>query len=175
MYSISKLCQASGLSRSTLLYYDSIDLLKPSGRTASNYRLYSEEDQSRLAQICAYREAGVSLEQIKELLRTEGKDDKDILIGRLSGINNELYLLRLQQKIIIEMLKNKQEQNQPYLLDKNTFVSLLKSSGMSDQSLAQLHVEFERHSPTKHQAFLEYLGIDQEDIRLIRECGQKLL
>jgi DNA-binding transcriptional MerR regulator len=68
VYSIGKLCKASGLSRSTLLYYDSLGLLSPTQRTASNYRCYSEEDMARLEQICIYREAGVPLGQMKELL-----------------------------------------------------------------------------------------------------------
>jgi len=39
-YPDSQLAGRFGLSRSTLLYYDSIGLLSPSERTASNYRLY---------------------------------------------------------------------------------------------------------------------------------------
>lgn len=70
MYSIGKLCKEYNLSRSTLLYYDSIGILKASERTKSNYRIYSEEDKERLGQICLYREAGVSLEEIKELLNS---------------------------------------------------------------------------------------------------------
>ena len=41
-YSISKLARACGLSRSTLLYYDRLGLLPPSGRTGSGYRCYSD-------------------------------------------------------------------------------------------------------------------------------------
>ena len=38
MYSISKLCREFNLSRSTLLYYDTIGLLTASERTRVNYR-----------------------------------------------------------------------------------------------------------------------------------------
>ncbi len=41
-YTISKIARACSLSRSTLLYYDRISLLRPSGRTASGYRYYTE-------------------------------------------------------------------------------------------------------------------------------------
>jgi len=41
-YSISKLARACGRSRSTLLYYDRLGLLKPSGRTGSGYRYYTD-------------------------------------------------------------------------------------------------------------------------------------
>lgn len=75
MYTISKLCKEYNLSRSTLLYYDSIGLLKASERMKSNYRLYSKEDKERLEQICLYKGAGVSLEHIKELLNANKKNE----------------------------------------------------------------------------------------------------
>jgi len=62
MYQITTLAKASGLSRSTLLYYDRIGLLCPSGRSAAGYRLYSARDKERLALICSYRQAGLALE-----------------------------------------------------------------------------------------------------------------
>lgn len=105
LYSISKLCKEYNISRSTLLYYDSIGLLKASERTKANYRMYTEEDKARLEQICLYREAGIALEQIKKLLDSNEKSEENVLKKRLKELNNELYLLRLQQKIIVEMLK----------------------------------------------------------------------
>ena len=41
MLTIGKLARKFDLSRSTLLYYDRIGLLKPSGRTRANYRVYT--------------------------------------------------------------------------------------------------------------------------------------
>ena len=50
-YSISRIARACGLSRSTLLYYDRVGLLRSSARTGSGYRVYNEKDLSRLARI----------------------------------------------------------------------------------------------------------------------------
>jgi len=47
-YSVSKLARAFGLSRSTLLCYDRLGLLPPSGRTGSGYRCYTDKDHRRL-------------------------------------------------------------------------------------------------------------------------------
>ena len=46
-YSISRLGRACGLSRSTLLYYDRLELRKPSGRTGSGYRYYTATEKRR--------------------------------------------------------------------------------------------------------------------------------
>ena len=68
MYTIGQLSRCSGLSRSTLLYYDRKGLLNPTARTEANYRLYNDKDLTRLELILNYRETGISLEQIKQLL-----------------------------------------------------------------------------------------------------------
>ena len=44
---ITRLAKQFKLSRSTLLYYDRIGLLRPSGRSPSNYRLYTGSDRQR--------------------------------------------------------------------------------------------------------------------------------
>lgn len=175
MYTISKLCKEYTLSRSTLLYYDSIGLLKASARTESNYRLYSEEDKERLNQICLYREAGVPLEHIKELLNANEKSEENILKKRLIELNNELHILRLQQKIIIEILKNKNLSNETLMMDKENLVSILKAAGIKEEVLNNLHVEFEKRSPQEHKIFLEFLGITKDEIRDIRTKSKSVI
>src|SRR6266496_3342040 len=71
-YSISKLARTRGLSRSTLLYYDRLGLLKPSGRTGSGYRYYTDADQRRLKRIFDFREAGLTLKEIRAVLSSGG-------------------------------------------------------------------------------------------------------
>lgn len=73
-YRITELGRRFGLSRSTLLYYDRIGLLRPSGRTQADYRLYMQEDLARLERICFFREAGLSLSEIACLLENAGND-----------------------------------------------------------------------------------------------------
>ncbi|CQR75120.1 HTH-type transcriptional activator TipA [Sporomusa ovata DSM 2662] len=171
MYSIGKLCREFSLSRSTLLYYDTIGLLTASERTQVNYRQYSEEDKKRLGQICAFREAGVPLNQIKDILDAdEGMNESTILERRLNKLNQEIRYLRLQQKLIVEMLKGKNLTDKKMLMDSQTFISILKSTGLDDETLNYLHIQFEKNSPDSHQFFLEFLGLADEEIKHIREC-----
>ncbi|HJW09434.1 MAG TPA: MerR family transcriptional regulator, partial [Holophagaceae bacterium] len=57
--SISALARAFGLSRSALLHYDRVGLLRPARRSAKGYRVYSEADARRLEDICTLRRAGL--------------------------------------------------------------------------------------------------------------------
>ena len=45
---VGRLAKRFGLSRSTLLYYDRLGLLCPSGRSGGDYRLYEDADAQRL-------------------------------------------------------------------------------------------------------------------------------
>ncbi len=58
----------SGVSVRALHHYDEIGLLRPSARSASEYRLYDDDDLLRLQQILIGRELGMSLEDIKQSL-----------------------------------------------------------------------------------------------------------
>src|SRR5208282_6794638 len=78
-YSISRLARACGLSRSTLLYYDRLGLLKPTGRTGSGYRYYTDADQRRLERIGHFRQAGLTLKEIRAVLSSGGKPGTRLL------------------------------------------------------------------------------------------------
>lgn len=67
-YTIQKLAQLAGISTRTLRYYDEIGILKPARINSSRYRIYGKEEVNRLQQIMFYKELGISLDQMKEIL-----------------------------------------------------------------------------------------------------------
>src|SRR5205085_10231117 len=103
MFTVSKLATSCGLSRTTVLYYESIGLLKPAARTAGNYRKYGEKDLQHLRQIRAWREAGLTLEDIRTLLVQPGSDAASVLKRRLLAINDEIDRLRSHQRAILKL------------------------------------------------------------------------
>ncbi|MCW4458775.1 MerR family transcriptional regulator [Microbacterium sp. MPKO10] len=68
MMHIGELAERSELSLRTLRHYDEIGLLRASGRSEGGFRLYSEDDLSRLLVIRRMKPLGFSLEQMAELL-----------------------------------------------------------------------------------------------------------
>lgn len=65
---IGELAENTGLSLRTIRHYDEVGLLKPSGRTEGGFRLYSQEDHSRLLLIRRMKPLGYSLREMTELL-----------------------------------------------------------------------------------------------------------
>lgn len=172
-FTIGKLAHKFKLSRSTLLYYDSIGLLSPAGRGNSNYRLYSESDCKRLAQIAIYRQAGLSLQQIKELLDHAQGDAAASLEAKLDEINEEIHELRQQQYFIINFLQNSELLKRIELISKAELVELLQSAGLNKTAQWQLHHQFEIKFPGKHETFLQILGLNSGQISKIREWSRQ--
>ena len=172
MFTIGQVAKKYGLSRSTLIYYDKIGVLKPVGRSESNYRLYTKEDMLKMDRIMLFRSAGLSLETVKDLLDREGGDFDLSLEQRLSAINREIQGLRDQQKVILKILENKNIAPDSRVLTKETWVSILRASGLDEDGMRNWHIEFEKTSPAAHQDFLESIGIDQEEIILIRQWSR---
>ena len=168
MYTIGKLARRFQLSRTTLIYYDSIGLLKPSSRTESRYRQYSEDDAARLDQICRYRQAGLSLTEIKKVLDSPGDSLTQALERRLDELNEDIKRLREQQRFILGILKRSEYYRHIEVMNAETWISLLRASGFSQEDTHRWHVEFERLAPEKHQEFLEFLCIPDEEIAQIR-------
>lgn len=172
MFTIGQVAKKYGLSRSTLIYYDNIGILTPSGRSESNYRLYSDNDLKKMDRMMLFRSAGLSLDSIPSLLDKKGDDLNSSLEHRLSSINNEIQGLRNQQKVILTILENESAVKGSRVITKETWVSLLKAAGLDEDGMKNWHVEFEKTSPEAHQDFLESIGIEKDEIISIREWSK---
>jgi len=68
---IGELAERCGVSRDTVRFYERERLLPPARRTASGYRLYGEGDAGRVRFIRRAQAMGLTLEDIRELLRLQ--------------------------------------------------------------------------------------------------------
>ena len=79
MYQINEVSKLTGVSIRMLHHYDKIGLLSPSKRTDSNYRMYNNDDISRLYQILLFKELEFPLQEIKQILDDEDFDRREAL------------------------------------------------------------------------------------------------
>jgi MerR family transcriptional regulator, thiopeptide resistance regulator len=174
-YTVSGLARLFGLSRSTLLYYDRIGLLPPSGRTSSGYRIYRESDCLRLEGICNYRQAGLALEDIRTILASDGKPHASLIERRLKEIGSEILELKSKQGILFGTLKSMAPDGCPPKVDKEMWVAMLRAAGMDDEAMKRWHTEFEQRAPQGHQEFLLSLGIPKREVHRIRYWSRKAI
>lgn len=73
LYHARQFAQIAGVTVRALHHYDRLGLLKPQQRSATGYRLYSDSDLVRQEQIAVLKFLGLSLGQIRELLKGESR------------------------------------------------------------------------------------------------------
>lgn len=171
MITVTELAQRCGLSRTALLYYESIGLMPPPQRSGGNYRSYAEADVLRLRQIRAWRDAGLKLDDIRQLLNVRSDRPATgagaVLRRRLLELDAEITRLRGHQQAILKLLEHK-ALGRRKMISKEKWVSIMKGCGFTAEQMTRWHAEFERAAPTEHQEFLEFLHIPVEEIKTIR-------
>lgn len=78
-YTIQKLSKLAGISTRTLRYYDEIGLLKPARVNFPGYRVYGQPEIDLLQQILFFRELGVALDDIRQIILEPSFDGKNEL------------------------------------------------------------------------------------------------
>lgn len=172
-YSISELAKRFGLSRSTLLYYDRIGLLRAPERTVSDYRRYTRRELDRLERICTLRATGLALDDVRTILSDSPGSCAGILEGRLRDIETQIAALRGQQHQIVAMLKELNSGAYGPAVDKALWVRMLEKAGLDAQAQRTWHAEFERRAPEAHNDFLLSLGIPEGETQQIRQWARQ--
>lgn len=81
---VGELAKRTGVTVRALHHYDSIGLLRPSGRSEGGYRLYNRDDVARLHGIQTLRSLGVPLAEMAQLL-DGGPDALRAILARQVG------------------------------------------------------------------------------------------
>lgn len=76
---ISEFAKKSGVTVKTLLHYEKIGLLNPSGKTEAGYRIYTEKDFLTLQQIITLKFIGLSLKDIKSILYNNEENIEEMI------------------------------------------------------------------------------------------------
>ena len=89
-YRVGEVAAMFGVSVRTLHHYDERGLLEPSQRSEAGYRLYGEDDLSRLVEILALRGVGLPLARIRSLLDRPGADPERALRVRRMALRRQI-------------------------------------------------------------------------------------
>ncbi|AQQ68853.1 MerR family transcriptional regulator [Microbulbifer agarilyticus] len=168
MLTVTQLARTFGISRATILYYEREGLLLPANRSENGYRWYGEKEVERLRMIVSYRSYGIPVASIAALIDRKGESQAQILKAHFKELEQEIQLLRAQQKAVVALLQepNMMEEN---MVTKERWVEIMRAAGFDDDAMIKWHQKFEEMEPEEHQKFLESLGIDQEEIEKIRK------
>jgi DNA-binding transcriptional MerR regulator len=96
---VKEVSRLTGVSVRALHYYDAIDLLKPTQVTETGYRLYDDAALEQLYMILIFRELGLSLQEIAELLHAPDYNRNRILEKQITLMQERIE--KLQNRIAL--------------------------------------------------------------------------
>jgi DNA-binding transcriptional MerR regulator len=130
---IGELADRAGVSRDTVRFYEKEGLLPPPRRNAAQYRVYGKEAAERLSFIRQAQAIGLSLDDIRELLRQHEARTPDecrhvaaLLAERIATLDRKVAELRAFRGVLAKSLSRceaAQSDECPVVLD------LSRSSG----------------------------------------------
>ncbi|MGF9916059.1 MerR family transcriptional regulator [Paenibacillus ehimensis] len=160
MIPIHALARKTRITVRTLRYYDSIGLLRPSGKTPGGHRLYAEEDVVRLYKIMLLKSLGFGLNKVKTML--DGQDS-----GWEPFFRQQLHAIR-EQRIHLETMERKMKEIETiFKLEGELKPGLLYELIALSQQNPSLQHQFVEHtfSPderTKIKNIPSFSGCDEE-------------
>lgn len=114
---IGELAREARVPVSTVRHYERTGLLRPSGRTSGNYRVYRSHEVERLFFIRSAQSAGFTLGDIKALLLYRDgltppcEEVQGLIEDRLEHIREQMKRLRQVQKVLSAYLDHCREAN----------------------------------------------------------------
>ncbi|MFQ5720317.1 MAG: MerR family transcriptional regulator [Acidobacteriota bacterium] len=110
-YTIGEMAAQVGVPTTTVRYYERQGLLREPRRTASNYRLYDEDEVDRLRFIRAAQSAGLTLSDIKILLGYRDgvvapcREVQHLIEHRLASITENMRQMRHVKRVLESYLE----------------------------------------------------------------------
>jgi MerR family transcriptional regulator, copper efflux regulator len=99
-YTIGELAARFGLAAHVLRHWEDMGLLSPARRVAGR-RVYGPADVTRVAEIMLGKDAGFSLEQLRELFAAPDLDQRrQVLRAQLAQVRERIARLALSQKLL---------------------------------------------------------------------------
>ena len=107
-YKIGAVAKLAKTTTVTLRHYQKIDLLQPSLRSDSGYRLYSDKDMQRLTFILNAKAVGFSLKEIRKLIElidnaVSSTEVKALINNKLNSIEEQIKNLKHMKKTLTEL------------------------------------------------------------------------
>ncbi len=156
---IQDFSETTGVSKSALRYYESINLLHSVERNSSGYRVYSDDQVEKIKLISSLRLADVQIKDIQAYLKEE--DDKI----RQKMMNRWIQLIKERLDILnvsLRYLESDSANNQLYLIEKNAetiiWFSAESETGKFREHFIKRGKELENFKIPIKSCYLKYLS-----------------
>ncbi|SEM95900.1 DNA-binding transcriptional regulator, MerR family [Mesobacillus persicus] len=171
-YTIQSLASLAGVSTRTLRYYDEIGLLPPARINSSGYRIYGQAEVNQLQQILFYRELGVRLDKITELMTAPSfdvgkalEDHREKLIEKRDRLN--LLIANVEKSLALTEGRTK-------MSDKEKFNGFKKKLIEDNEKVYGQEVRGKYGDEAVNQSNAKLLNMSQEDYEKVTKLEQDI-
>ncbi len=171
-YTVQKLARIAGISARTLRYYDEIGILKPTRINSSGYRIYGKAEVDRLQQILFYKELGVGLYRVREIIDSSSFDS----LAALYEHRRQL----LEKKAELEELINNVDQTIAAKEGGKTMSDNEKFAGFKQRMIEENEKKYGQEIREKYGDEIVYKsneawkGMSQEQYQELEELGKQV-
>ena len=172
-YSIRTLSELAGVSTRTLRYYDEIGLLKPMRTSEAGYRFYGEKEVELLQQILFYRERGLELEKITEIIYNPKFDIK-------SALEEHLLDLEQQRSRTDRLIANVKQtlaslEGEYQMSDKERFAAFKEELVAENEGKYGKEIREKYGDETVEAANRKMLGMSESEYRDYKKLGEEIV
>lgn len=149
-FKVKEFSELTGVTIRSLHHYDAIDLLKPSFKSDSGYRLYSLTDMVRLQQILTLKFIGVPLKNIKALLDAKNVDLLQALNKQTIALKERARDLNLATKLLEQMVESLSQQQQIHWQDNLKLIKVIKMQHNDTDQWCKDYLSEDEYSTLQH-------------------------
>lgn len=172
-YTVQKLARMAGVSPRTLRYYDEISMLKPARINSSGYRIYGQAEVDRLQQILFYRELGVSLERIKDIVTSPSFNGAQALKEH----REKLLEKREQLDVLISNVEKTiaQSEGRIMMMDQEKFAGFKQKLVDDNEAKYGKEIREKYGAETVNKSNQKVKGMSQEQFAEVTKLGTEVI
>ncbi len=172
-YTVQKLAKLAGVSTRTLRYYDEIGILKPARINSSGYRIYGQNEVNRLQQILFYRELGVNLTDIKQIMTNPAFDESEALKEH----REQLLDKRKQIDLLIANVEKTiaQKEGRSIMSDQEKFEGFKKKALEENEKKYGNEIREKYGDETVKQSNEKFMNMSKEDHEAVTRLSEELM
>lgn len=172
-YSIKALAELAGITTRTLRYYDQIGLLKPARVGPSGYRYYGPAQVDLLQQILFYRERGIELSQIQEILYREDFDILRTLQEHLRTLQQEKQRLDCMISTVQETIASMK--GEEMMSDEKKFQCFKEKLARENEEKYGEEVRAKYGDGAADESAAKVMNMSREDYEIFQQRGDEIL
>ena len=170
-YSIQGLSKLAGISTRTLRYYEEMQLLVPK-RKSNGYRIYGEKEIEKLQRIMFFRELGMALQDIKDIL----EKNEDHKLGEMEKHLGALYLKREQlENLIVNVEKTIHQMKGEYKMsDQERFEGFQEKALRENEKMYGKEIREKYGEEIVTNSNKKWMGLTKEEYEEVQALSEEI-